>query len=263
MEHTPFKRVLITGTTSGLGRAFLIHYAKLEAEVIAINRRHCTELEDWGIHQQTVDIADYDSVLSFLVRLKEENRVPDLFILNAGINQIDNVEGLDYKTYSDIMRTNLDGVMTFVGAIHALGITGTTISAISSTSNIIPNPSHVAYYLSKLAINESFKLIRKKDDSNQYKTIVLGPVHTGITRQYGKPKGLQGMVFDLLAVQPDQVVEKAAFFFEGQNNTLHYTLASCLFYWGMRWLIKRVPGLYKGTTASPRALTPAETTSQA
>jgi len=40
------KSVLITGTTSGLGRGLLEHYAAAGVKVISVNRRRVAELED-------------------------------------------------------------------------------------------------------------------------------------------------------------------------------------------------------------------------
>ena len=66
-------------------------------------------------------------------------------------------------------------------------------------------------------------------------------------KTYGKPQGLQGKIFDFLATEPGMVAKKAAAFFQGHNDTLYYTVTSCLFYWAIRRLVMLIPALYGGT----------------
>lgn len=245
-----FKSVLITGTTSGLGRALLIHYASLGAKVIAVNRRKSYELSDWDIEEHVIDICDYEAVFALVKDLKGREAVPDLFVLNAGVNKVDNLAGLDFGVFSEVMRTNVNGVMTFVGAIHELGIAGKKIAALSSTSNIVPNPAHVSYYVSKMALHESFRLLGRNDLKNAYQSVVLGPVRTNIMLGYPKPSGLQAKILDLLQVSADDAADALAGFFASDSRVFYYTKFACVFYWCVRQLLRVFPGLYRGTVLS-------------
>src|SRR5687767_13006443 len=129
---TRFKTVLITGTTSGLGEAFKKYYLNQGAFVINVNRRADSP------STFVLDITSDRQVLSFLTDLVKSEKVPDLFILNAGINRVDNMDGLDFEEFSKVMQVNLFGVLTFISAIKKLGLKNKTIATLSSTSNIIP-----------------------------------------------------------------------------------------------------------------------------
>lgn len=244
-----YQRILITGTTSGLGRALLAYYHRHGCEVIALNRREVPELwqEFPGIQLETLDITCKDSVHSLVGKLSREGRCPDLFILNAGINRPDNYEGLDFDTFSSVMKTNLFGVLTFAGAIHDLGLRGKTLATISSTSNIVPNPAHVGYALSKHALHQAFKLLQRKDAENEYKSIVLGPVHTNIMAGYPGPQGIQKRIFDWLALPAEEAAKACAAFFEGRRVRATVPLTAGVFYWALRAVLGLVPGLYQGS----------------
>lgn len=243
------KTILITGTTSGIGRSFLEFYSKQNRQIISINQRAVPELVEQFPRTLflVADIADYVQVKAILSQLEKEGFRPDLLILNAGINRFDNWQGLDWDTYQKVMRTNLDGVMTFLGAAKELSWRDITFLGMSSTSNIVANPAHLGYHLSKLAILKSFQLIQKNDPSNTYKTVVLGPVHTNIMSGYDKPQGLQGKIFEFLAITSNEFVQVADKFLLSTKNNLNYPTHAYLFYQLIKLLLCFVPGIYKGS----------------
>lgn len=248
---TDIRRVLITGTTSGLGRGFLDYYSHRGVEVISVNRRADTNLAGRYPNAQfeILDIADARAVTDLLQRLQTSGKSPDLFILSAGVNRPDNFSGLDYGTYREVMNTNLDGVMTFVGAISSLGLKGRTIAGLSSTSNIVPNPAHIAYHVSKWAIKRCFGLLARNDPHNTYKVIVLGPVRTNIMARYPQPEGLQKRLFEMMAVNVPETVEACAGFFTDRRRVLNYPFRVYLFYQFVRTVLTLLPGVYRGTQA--------------
>ena len=244
-----FRRVLITGTTSGLGKGFLDYYTRTGAKVVCVNRRDDPDLTRLYPNAQfeKLDITNSVAVKGLLQRLESSGNAPDLFILSAGINRPDNLSGLDYDTYDEVMRTNLGGVMVFVGAINSLGLKGRTIVGMSSTSNIVANPAHIAYHLSKWAVKRSFNMLAQNDPHNRYKTVVLGPVRTNIMARYPQPEGLQRRLFELMAVQTPQTVEACAKFFSGRRSVLNYPMWVYLFYFFIKTAIVVLPGIYGGT----------------
>jgi NADP-dependent 3-hydroxy acid dehydrogenase YdfG len=246
-------RVLITGTTSGLGKAFLAHYSSLPGiETISVNRREDPVLVKTfpDTHFDKRDITRFPDVVELLNDLKSRDRLPDLFVLNAGINRRDNVKGYDFKSFDEVMRINLNGVMTFVGAISELKLRNRVVVGISSTSNIIPNPGHIAYHLSKWSIHRAFELLRRNDRMNSYKSVCLGPVHTNIMSGYPKPTGLQGKIFDGLAVDASTAVRACTRFIEGNQKVLYYPFGAALFYRFVSFALMFCPGLYKGSQES-------------
>lgn len=252
-----FSRVLITGTTSGLGRAFHRYYASKGAQVIEVNRRALEHEEELPVlHSEVLDITNAGEVFTFLMRLQRDRILPDLFILNAGVNLLDNSGTFDYQNFSKVMNINLTGAMTFVSGIHRLGLKGRTVATISSASNIVPNPSNLSYHLSKLNLKIATQLLQKQDKQNYYKTIVLGPVHTNIQDNSPVPTGLAGLLFKFLAVQPDKAAGACAKFFEGRGTVFHFTKLSLVTYWMAKAVLNLFPFLYPQSRKfpSPRIL---------
>lgn len=243
-----FSRVLITGTTSGLGRAFHEYYVSKNVGVIEVNRRATEEDPDRPVlHSEVLDITNPGEVFTFLMRLQRDGMLPDLFILNAGINLPDCIDGFDYQTFSKVMNINLNGALTFISAVSRLDLKGMTIATISSTSNIIPNSANLAYHLSKLNLAKVSNLLVSRDQNNYYKTVVLGPVHTNITANSPPLVGFTKLLFNLLAISPQKAAGACAKFFEGSGKTFYFTKLSVLFYFGVRFLLIFFPFLYSGT----------------
>jgi NAD(P)-dependent dehydrogenase (short-subunit alcohol dehydrogenase family) len=88
------KSVLITGTTSGVGRALLEHYARSGVKVISVNRRRVAELESQypSVRFECVDVCCAEDVDQLVRSLAASGQLPEIFILNAGINRVDNDE---------------------------------------------------------------------------------------------------------------------------------------------------------------------------
>ena len=74
-----FDRVLITGTTSGMGQAFQKILVEQGKEVLAVNRR-----KSGSAQEAVIDITQYEEVLALLSRLQQQKQIPDLFCSMLG-----------------------------------------------------------------------------------------------------------------------------------------------------------------------------------
>ncbi len=181
------KRVLITGTTSGLGRALLEHYVAGRAKVIAVNRRQVPELEarEPSVRFECVDVRSAPDVEALLQALAAAGELPDLYILNAGITGPDNDEAFDLTLYREVMETNLYGVLNFIGPLTRLSPTGSPrhIVAISSMVAYAGNPYALGYQVSKRALTSCFDVWSRMYTGTDlvFKQVVLGPVPTAMT----------------------------------------------------------------------------------
>lgn len=87
------KRVLITGSSSGLGLATAIELAKLGAEVVMAVRSGIPEKGELvkkksgskNVHMLHVDLSDADSIKRFVKEFKEKFNRADIFISNAAL----------------------------------------------------------------------------------------------------------------------------------------------------------------------------------
>ena len=188
---------LITGTTNGIGKSLTTLLLSKNLKVIGVDRRLNNSFKNKNFLSKKIDILNKKSVFSLIKNLKRKNQIPECFILNAGINIYDNDKILDMDLFRKCFDINFFGVMNFVDAIEKLKIKQKKIVCISSTSNIIPNPKALGYFSSKLLLKKNFYLLNF-NNSNNYKTIILGPVQTKISRNLKKPKGTAGMIYKFL-----------------------------------------------------------------
>ena len=154
------KSVLITGTTSGVGGGLLRHYVERGVKVISVNRRRDAELEAQypSVRFACVDVRSPDRVENLVRELAASGDLPDVFILNAGINRLDNDEAFDLPLYREVIDTNLYGALNFVAPLTRVPAAGVErhIVAISSMVDYAGNPYALGYYSSKKALTACF-----------------------------------------------------------------------------------------------------------
>ena len=124
-----------------------------------------------------------------------------------------------------------------------LNIKDKKIICISSTSNIIPNPKALGYFSSKMLLKKNFNLLNF-NKTNIYKTIILGPVQTKISRNMKKPTGIAGKVYKVLQITSERAAGEIISFIDSSKKTLHITLFALSVYYIIKSLIFFVPGLY-------------------
>src|SRR5206468_5799695 len=125
--------------------------------------------------------------------LPAPGELPDLFILNAGNNHLDNDETFELPTYREVMETNLYGVLNFIAPLIRVSPAGVQrhIVAISSMVAYAGNPHGLGYQTSKQALTACFDVW-----SNMYagtdlvfKQVILGPVPTSMYEMRDKLPG--------------------------------------------------------------------------
>jgi NADP-dependent 3-hydroxy acid dehydrogenase YdfG len=233
---------LITGTTSGVGQSLRDLLLSKNIKVLAINRKDTNNLGSESNYY--FDITNFEEVFNFLKKLKDNNKIPDVFVLNAGVNFFDNQNIFLIEDFKKCFDINFYGSMNFVSAVEKLSIKNVCFVIMSSTSNIIPNPAALGYFSSKLILSEITKFL---STNNSFKTIILGPVKTQISRSIGEPKGLAKKIYNFLAITPDIAANEIfKFINNGDKNRFFYTKKSYLFYKLIRLVLFLFPNIYKG-----------------
>jgi NAD(P)-dependent dehydrogenase (short-subunit alcohol dehydrogenase family) len=133
-----------------------------------------------------------------LVRgLAASGQLPEVFILNAGINRVDNDEAFQLSPYREVIDTNLYGVLNFVEPLTQLpaGPGQRHVVAISSMANYAGNPYGLGYYTSKKALTACFEVWSKMYARTDlvFQQVMLGPVRTGDLHDGGQVSGLDGV----------------------------------------------------------------------
>jgi NAD(P)-dependent dehydrogenase (short-subunit alcohol dehydrogenase family) len=246
------ERVLITGTTSGVGLALLASYVQRGASVIAVNRRRVSELEAKypGVRFEQIDVRSTEAVDDLLVRLQASSQLPDVFVLNAGVNRVDNDEAFDLAAFDDVVRTNLYGVLGFVERLTRLPASTSPrhIIAVSSMANYVGNPYGLGYHASKRALTACFDAWSRMYAGTDliFQQLMLGPVRTGMyTMDHTFPAWMVWLR-DAFSTSLDGAVRALLRLATSRRRKLFHPLRAVPLYLGM-WLGQAlVPGFFQG-----------------
>lgn len=158
------KVAIITGASSGVGRAASILAAKDGAKVYAVARRKerleslAQEVEEMGcpgkIIPTPVDIGKPEEVEKLFRQVEEENGKLDILVSNAGI--MDNFEPITNCKEEDldhIFDVNVKGSFRVFKAAIPLMKEGGAIVATSSIAGTRGGKAGVAYTMSKFALH--------------------------------------------------------------------------------------------------------------
>jgi len=246
------KSVLITGTTSGLGRGLLEHYVASGVKVISVNRRHVAELEARhpSVRFECLDVRASQEVAALVGGLAASGELPDVFILNAGINRADNDEAFDLTLFREVVETNLYGVLNFVEPLIRLPPAPVErhLLAISSMVTYAGNPYALGYQASKRALTTSFDVWSQMYAGTDlvFKQVILGPVPTSIyTTDEKLPRWLTG-IRRLASGSLNGAVGAVSRFAQTRRKKLFYPWRAFAAF-GATWLARRfIPGFLQG-----------------
>jgi NAD(P)-dependent dehydrogenase (short-subunit alcohol dehydrogenase family) len=154
-------RTLITGTSSGFGKAIAAHFLDQGWEVVATMRAPSAEglpVSD-RLRLLPLDVTDADSIAKAVA----ESGPIDALVNNAGVGMLNVLEGVDITRARELFETNVLGTMAMSRAVmpgmraRRRGV----IVNISSSVTLRPLPALSVYSASKAAVNaftESFAL---------------------------------------------------------------------------------------------------------
>jgi len=157
------KRVLITGASSGLGRAIAMRFARDGASIAVTGRRadRLSSLADMISTMDGVCVAvpcDHtspDENEKAVARAESELGGLDVLINNAGVIGYDGVIDPDRETWRRMMDTNVEAVydLTCRAVPHLVEGLGASIVNISSVAGLRPYPGLLGYCVSKAAVD--------------------------------------------------------------------------------------------------------------
>lgn len=181
------KVVVITGASSGIGKACAFEFAEQGAKVILAARREkeLKKVEDEikkhgndaiSIKTDVKDIEDCKNLIDITV---EKYGKIDVLINNAGISMRANFEDLDISVIKELMDTNFYGAVycTKFGLPYLIKQKGTVIG-ISSISGLTPLPGRTGYAASKHAMDGFLNTLRLENIKNGLHVLI---VHPGFT----------------------------------------------------------------------------------
>lgn len=162
--------VLITGASSGIGRALAIELGRKKASLGLLARRAETlqeiakEIETAGGRASVLpaDVRDADAVRAAATRLREEFGRIDVLIANAGVGVTSDVRNLQPQEVAETFQINVIGAANSVTAVLSEMIEQGSgqLVAISSLAGYRGLPKSAAYCASKAALSAFFESLR-------------------------------------------------------------------------------------------------------
>ncbi|NDJ74673.1 MAG: SDR family NAD(P)-dependent oxidoreductase [Chloroflexi bacterium] len=201
LPHDP-RAVLITGGSSGIGRAAALLFAALGDDVAVLARREerllalQADARDKDLPGEilplTADVTDPGAVQrAVALALAEFNRL-DVLVAAAGLGQRGSFIDAPWDDIETVLRTNIDGVVhsvrAAVPAMRASG--GGHIVLISSILGPVPAPFAAAYSLSKAAVDALGRALRGelRQDNIRVSVLWVGQTHTEFAeKRLGQP----------------------------------------------------------------------------
>ena len=108
------KTAIVTGGSSGIGRAIATAYVEAGADVVIANRTESSGTavaEELGCTYVRTDVREYDQVEALVEAAVEEYGGLDVMVNNAGIASERPVGEMELDTWEEVVRTDLDGVV--------------------------------------------------------------------------------------------------------------------------------------------------------
>ena len=191
------KTVLITGTSSGIGKATVFEFAKMGWNVIATQRNPENELDFNkfpNVKMYPLDVANLESIKQTISQAQKDYGKIDVVVNNAGYGVDGAFEAMSDEIIEKQFNTNVFGLMrvTREAIKHMRPNGGGTIIQISSMGGKITFPLYSIYHATKFAV-EGFteSLHYELSQFNiKMKLIEPGPIVTdfyGRSRQFIKP----------------------------------------------------------------------------
>lgn len=189
--------ILITGTSSGIGKSTVIEFAKKGWNVIATQRNPEKESDFKTFNNVKLfplDVTNLDSITKVFQKVKEEFGTIDVVVNNAGYGVDGAFEAMSDEVIEDQFNTNVFGLMRVTReAIKAMRPSGGgTIIQISSMGGKITFPLYSIYHATKFAVEGFTESLHYElaQFNIKLKLIEPGPIVTdfnGRSRQFIKP----------------------------------------------------------------------------
>lgn len=181
------KVIIVTGASSGIGKALAIEAAKQGANVVLAARRleniETLSSELSKQYQKCIAVktdVELKEDCEFLVKktVQEFGKI-DVLVNNAGISMRALFNDMDISVFEKLMNTNLMGTVysTKFALPYILKEKGSVVG-ISSIAGVAPLPARTAYSASKFAMFGFLTTLRLENIKNQLHVMISHPGFT-------------------------------------------------------------------------------------
>jgi short-subunit dehydrogenase len=179
------KTILLTGASSGIGKALAVRFAKENCKLILTARRT-------GLLQQlskdissnnglinvfSCDVSVKEEVAALFEKLKADNLLPDIAVLNAGVAFRNEISDFDSSRAEKTFATNVMGIVYFVEQLLPIfkQKKAGTIVGVSSLADGRGFPKSGIYCASKAAATRYLESLRVELKPHSIKVLTVKP----------------------------------------------------------------------------------------
>jgi NAD(P)-dependent dehydrogenase (short-subunit alcohol dehydrogenase family) len=181
---------IVTGGSTGIGKAIADKYLEYGAEVVIANRTEETGREtaaELGCDFRQCDVSDYEQVERLVESTVEEYGRLDAMVNNAGIGRPGTLGEMTLEDWEDVLRIDLDGVMYGSrAALPHLQESDGSIVNVASIYGLVAGPGAAAYSAAKGGVVNLTRSIAVDyaDEGVRANCICPGYVETPMTDEY-------------------------------------------------------------------------------
>jgi short-subunit dehydrogenase len=178
------KSALITGASSGIGKATALAFAKAGIDVALVSRNPAklaavaNAVQQTGVKVTTypLDLADIEQVREKISAIAVDTKV-DILINSAGMGYTGNLSETPLCEWQAVINLNLTSVFQCIlGVLPTMRDRGTgTIINIASIAGVQPFPSWGAYSVSKAGLIALSKTLAAEERQNGIRVTTVSP----------------------------------------------------------------------------------------
>lgn len=154
------KRILVTGASSGLGRACAEMISRLGGEVVLVARdelrlqQTLERLEGSGHRMEVFDLSNVEAIPGWMKEVTAEDKPLDGLVHSAGIQITMPIKMMKVTEYERLMTINLTSAYFLAKGFRQRGVYSTPASLVflSSTAGLVGQAALSAYCASKAAL---------------------------------------------------------------------------------------------------------------
>ena len=218
------RKVLVTGSSDGIGRSITLSLLKSGAKVIGLARDHSKfnpETKDY-IKYKT-DFSNEEILLNTITKIIKDHKDLDCLVSNAGFGKFGTLETFSAKEINDFIFTNLTSHMILTNKIlpHLKKIRKGNIIFIGSESALKGGKNGSLYSAAKFGLRGFSQSIREESCSKNIHVSLINPgmVRTSFFNNLDfmpgedksnaiEPDDIGKIIIDILSTRNGSVIEE-------------------------------------------------------
>lgn len=173
------KLIVITGASSGIGKALALKFAAEGYPLLLLARRVelLNQLNLSNAICKSVNVKDFENFKTAIKEAEEIYGKVDCLINNAGIMPLDKIYNLDLKTQHDMIDVNVKGVLNGMNIVlnDMKNSKSGTIINISSTAGRWTAENRTVYNASKFAVHAIGEQSRRELAPYNVRVLTIAP----------------------------------------------------------------------------------------